>query len=261
VELGAPSPEEVAARLSRAWKDGSPMQIGFARDVAALRNSAAFRQALSWETLPSGARVAAISITSPEAAALRIPIAVDSLPAGTILRFYGAADEPVFEFTGAEVLETIQRNLASGDRSPEARTFYSPGVEGSTVTMEIDVPAAVADDAIRLAIGAISHLVTSARLGFVMPKALGDADTCEVNVMCHSEWTVESNAVARMIFTEHAKSYLCTGTLLANLQPASTTPYFLTANHCISTQTVASTLQTRWFYRHPTCSAGAEPAG
>jgi len=261
VELGAPSLEEVAARLSRARKDGSPLQIGFARDVAALRDSAAFRRALSWETLPSGARVAALSITSPEAAALRIPVAVDSLPAGAILRFYGAADDPVFEVPGAQVLETIQRNLASGDRTPEARAFYSPVIEGATATLEVELPAAVADDTLRLAVGAISHLVTSARLGFVLPKAFGDADTCEVDVMCHAEWTVESNAVARMIFSEHGHSYYCTGTLLANLQPGSTTPYFLTANHCISTPTVASTLQTRWLYRHPTCAGGAEPAG
>lgn len=58
-----------------------------------------------------------------------------------------------------------------------------------------------------------------------------------------------------MLFTKDGGSYLCTGTLM-NERQASYTPYFLTANHCISTQTVASTMETRWFYRSPTCNSG-----
>jgi V8-like Glu-specific endopeptidase len=36
---------------------------------------------------------------------------------------------------------------------------------------------------------------------------------------------------------------------------ASNTPHFLTANHCISTQTVASSLETYWFWRSAACNS------
>ena len=55
-------------------------------------------------------------------------------------------------------------------------------------------------------------------------------------------------------------SYLCTGTLL-NDMASSGTPYFLSAQHCISQQTVASTLQTYWFYRSTSCNSSVLNAG
>src|SRR5256885_8407232 len=57
-----------------------------------------------------------------------------------------------------------------------------------------------------------------------------------------------------MLYVKNGAGYLCTGTLL-NDKAASGTPYFITANHCISSQTVASTLETSWFYRTPSCNS------
>ena len=57
-----------------------------------------------------------------------------------------------------------------------------------------------------------------------------------------------------MVFTKDGSTYACTGTLLNDLA-SSGTPYFLSANHCISTQAAASSLQTDWFYRSPTCNS------
>jgi lysyl endopeptidase len=47
---------------------------------------------------------------------------------------------------------------------------------------------------------------------------------------------------------------VCTGTLL-NDRMSTGTPYFLSANHCISNQTVASTLYTLWFYKSASCNS------
>jgi hypothetical protein len=60
-----------------------------------------------------------------------------------------------------------------------------------------------------------------------------------------------------MIFTSGQGSYLCTGTLLADQDSSTSVPYFLTANHCISAQTEASSLQTYWFYRASSCNSGS----
>src|SRR5690606_3174823 len=62
----------------------------------------------------------------------------------------------------------------------------------------------------------------------------------------------KSRATAKMIFIEYGDSYLCSGTLLNN-RKADRTPYLLSANHCISSQSVASTLVTQWFYRANSC--------
>ena len=64
----------------------------------------------------------------------------------------------------------------------------------------------------------------------------------------------------RMIFVRDAKTYLCSGTLLNDIQ-SSGTPYLLSANHCISTQVEASSIITDWFYRSATCNSGSVGAG
>ena len=64
-----------------------------------------------------------------------------------------------------------------------------------------------------------------------------------------------AKAVARMTFTAGAATYLCTGTLL-NPTDGSFTAYFYSAYHCISTQQVANTLTTHWFYDRTACGTG-----
>ena len=63
-------------------------------------------------------------------------------------------------------------------------------------------------------------------------------------------------------FTAHASTItsegstgFCTGTLL-NPSDGSFTPYFLSAAHCISTQSAASSLSTYWFYEKTGCGTG-----
>ena len=72
-----------------------------------------------------------------------------------------------------------------------------------------------------------------------------------------STWGNESLATARMVFMSGGSSYVCTGTLMNDNDPSTYIPFFLTANHCIPTQTVASTLQTYWFYRASSCNSGS----
>ena len=50
-------------------------------------------------------------------------------------------------------------------------------------------------------------------------------------------------------------SIVCTGTLL-NDTAQDQTPYFLTANHCVPTQTVAQTVEVYWFYQTTSCNSG-----
>jgi lysyl endopeptidase len=56
-----------------------------------------------------------------------------------------------------------------------------------------------------------------------------------------------------LVYDKSDGTYICSGTLL-NDNINSATPYVLTANHCISDQTVASTLYTEFKYRSQTCN-------
>ena len=76
--------------------------------------------------------------------------------------------------------------------------------------------------------------------------------SCHLDPICFPTWTDESNATVRLIFT----GSLCSGQLTATTA-ADETPYVSTANHCISTQTVANSCQFNLFYRRNTCAASA----
>ena len=53
-----------------------------------------------------------------------------------------------------------------------------------------------------------------------------------------------------MLYASGSSYYICTGTLVADTG-GSMTPYFLTANHCISTSTEAASLETYWDFTAP----------
>ncbi len=237
-------------------KPGVPLQIGVSRDVPMLRNTGQTSALMSWTPVPGG-QIAAISITSPDALGLRLGLLVEKLPLTALLRFYAQGVEQVFEVSGQEIMDTIARNLAAGDTSDEARTYWSPVIDGQEITVEIELPTGVSPDEVVISIPRVSHLFSSSLDTSALQEQIGEAAGCNLDSMCYtSTWGNESLATARMIFTEDGLSYLCTGTLMNDRDPTTLIPYFLTANHCLSTQTVASTLQTYWFYRASSCNSG-----
>ena len=238
--------------------------MGFPRDVADLADGLANASRLHWTTLDSGARLAAFSITSPDAAALRVALRVKAIPAGTLVRFYAPDAGSVYEVTAEEIQETIGRNLHAGELSANALRYWSPVIEGSTAVVEIELPRGSTPAQLDLAAPQVSHLVTSPGRGFALPltKAGTQSASCNNDAVCYaSTWSTESDAVARMLFVDSGASYYCTGTLLADLDTTTTIPYFLSANHCIDTQAAASTLETFWFYRSAACNSTVTASG
>src|SRR2546430_8553679 len=75
---------------------------------------------------------------------------------------------------------------------------------------------------------------------------------CEVDASCYPNSL--NNAVGRILFNDNGV-FVCTGTLL-NDGAQDFTPYFLTANHCVSTQTIAQTVEVYWFYQTTDCNSG-----
>lgn len=236
---------------------GVPVQVGIAREVAATSSRAAMSRALKWRHGPSQDS-AAVSFTSQGAAGLRLGLVVRKLPADAVVRGYVQGADTAFEIPARDILEAIRRNRDAGDVSEAAQTYWTPLVDSEEVTLEIALPPGLPADALDVTVPRLSHLQVKA--SDLNTAKIGQAATCEVDVNCVADADNSSRATARMVFTVNGGSYLCTGTLL-NDSTSSSTPYFLSANHCIPTQTAASSLITYWFYRSTSCNSGILNAG
>ncbi|MCQ4167325.1 trypsin-like serine peptidase [Tahibacter harae] len=248
--LTAPDPAELGLLAERRRvqdKHGQPLEVAYSRDTGA---GSLDLSALAWETLPGGARGARFAVESSTAVALRAALEIDVLHSrgdkgdlsALTLRFRGK-DGQTFETAGKD-LTTAEAN-------------WSPIVQGDVLEVEMVLAAGANPAAYSLRVPQLSHFdVNPAASDQAVGRAVGDSDYCERDIVCRTSpptnFRSTANAVARMVFTKGGSSYLCTGTLLNN----SNSPrkhLFWTANHCISTQSVASTLQTYWFYEVTTC--------
>ena len=242
---------------------GTPRLVGQARDVQATKSAAAMQSLWQWKNTAVGGKVAAISFNAEGAYGLRLGVLVKQLPGSATVRVYTqSAPDKVFQISGQAILQLIERNQAAGDQSDAARTWWTPDTGEGEATLEVELPPGVAASALDIAVPQLSHIFENLSLPTaqeyqeqVEAAKINESDPCNLDANCYSENAQERNAVARMLFTKDGGSYLCTGTLMNDTQN-SFKPYFLTANHCISTQTVASSLETRWFYRSPSCNSG-----
>lgn len=241
-------------------------QVGAQRSSASTNSTWALQQHMQWQPTASGGMATALTFRSPFAYGLRLGIEVDQLPASAILRIY-TPEQPNDQFVtaGQRILQILQANHDAGDDSAEARTWWTPESSGDTVTLEIELPPGTSTADLRIAIPHVLHVYTDMHLPLAtedtpLTASSNASGTCNVDATCQPHATRApdglqlADAVARMSFVKDGGGFVCTGTLL-NDQASSGTPYFITANHCIDSQTVASTLQTHWFYRSSACNA------
>ena len=260
IALGAPVTSQAAtANPAASSGDGRPFMIGFGRDVAQTGTASATKQVLKWQATAAGGQVAAINFNSSGAKGLRVGLLVTQLPASATLRFYAKGAATAYEVKGAEVLRVLATNLAAGDKSDAGRTYWSPVLDGTDATLEIELPAGVGVDAVDVSVPTVSHLFMSLKEGSeVAPQAAysdGNAGlSCHVDVSCTTPLPAASNAVVWMAFSVGSGTGMCSGTLLNN-SANNGIPYVLTASHCISDQIRASSLYTESRYRSSSCNA------
>ena len=268
IDLGTVNPEKSLQLRKDQTKRGAgkAMQVGFPREVARARDSQSTAQLLQWSATPSGGQIAALAFKSGSAEGMRIGVVVQTLAPQAIVRFYPSGGSKAVEVAGKDINEALALNLASGDTSEEGRTYWGPFLKGETGVFEIELPAGISTASTLIAIPRISHFFLDP-LGkesltgglqkddVITGGAAKAAASCNLDVSCNTPLSTASKAVASMDIVKNAASYVCTGTLL-NDADSTGTPYFLTADHCIATQTVASTLDTYWFYRSSACNNG-----
>jgi len=244
---GPPAPS--AKKLKR--------KIGTVRAITELADPRGLSQVMAWHGTWNDGHTAVLVISSPGAKALRLGIIAGELPRAARFIFFAPKDsfDPVSGtlVTGEQINRLLQYNREADPDHPDSGTYWSPVIEGDRIGIEIYLPPGIDPETVNIAIPFLSHMDVSP---FVSTDPLpvdtvltimsyGDSSACQNDAACYSAWLVERNAVAKIVFTESGETNQCTGTLLNTTDEAADTPYFITANHCIGSQTVASTKEIR----------------
>ncbi|WGZ95187.1 MAG: hypothetical protein QJT81_04115 [Candidatus Thiothrix putei] len=203
----------------------------------------------TWQWLAvEGGQVAHLGWRSPDAKRIRGQFVLGNLPAGVELRFYAPHDpQQVYAYTH----DTLKPQIIQ--QAGEA-TFWSPSLAGDTLRVEVFVPEGIAPDALALRVVKLSHSVLDPLTGAVQRGTLEDnAVACFVDMACATpEWQLRGSSTALFLVVNEDIEYFCTGELLNNTR-ADGKPYFLTANHCVDSAAVATTLNSFWFYENSSC--------
>ena len=246
-----PAADAASTRSEAEARDHRPLQIGFPRaipddylgDLSPL---------IDWTALDDGSIAGAVSVTSPGAQALRAAIRAE-LGSGGEIRFFdeNAADGNTGQVSASQDFPVVTREDFYDDGEPEI--LWSPTVEGDTIGIEITLPSREALSEFSLSIEQVSHIyVPMESLGYV-PKELECPNHIDVQCSVGRFARNVDRAVARINYVMDGGSYVCSGTLLNDSEADTFIPYFITANHCVSTGTVARTVEAEWFWQRASC--------
>ncbi len=213
--------------VSEGWDN--PPRVGVNRELP-------LQMPGNWALTADGGHLWTLAITSPSAKQLRLHFDAFSLPAGAEL----------YAFSPKYPDQVVGPYLDSGPHGTGA--FWTGTIQGETAYIEYYVPAGLAAE-VPFDIDELAHMYRVLSL----PNDLRAPLDCMGDVACYSAWEDVSYSVAKITFEDDGGGwYNCSGTLLA-AQNNDQTPYFLTAAHCIDTNSEAQTMEAEWFYQNATC--------
>ncbi len=233
--------------LAEPYLSGTPMRIGVVKTISPnveVVSGKGFQRGVIQETNDDGF-VWAMTVTSPDAKAIRVHFTNFSLPPHAKMYFYspnGAADGP---YVG------VGRN-GDGD-------FWTRSIASDTGVIQLRCPNADRAN-VSFVLSELGHIHDRP----ATPEAGGNADRdtwpCADNVPCLIDANCVSgtpadpakDAVAKMEWIIMPYIYTCTGGLLTDTDPNTQIPYFLTANHCFDSD--ISNLETFFFYTTDSCN-------
>ncbi len=196
----------------------------------------------TWERLDSGNWVWRTRVFSRDAHSLSVGFTTFELPEGARVFLHGPGEERVRGSYTAE-------DATNGQH-------WTPHVRGAEIVVELVVPDD-AREAVNLTVGRVVHAYrplhpsrAASDASDIQPKS----GSCNVDVACDpaDPWRDQVQSVASYSFTSGSFGFVCSGALVNNTAQ-DLTPYFLTAEHCISTSEEASSMVFYWNFESPTC--------
>jgi lysyl endopeptidase len=237
-------PDLAQIKLEDSKKIGGAYRYGVKVPVDMARLDATSTAGGTWTSMKDGRLGWSRTIASPGALSLDFHFAQLQLPTGAELHIVGEG-------------KGNKRVIRAEDLAGNGK-YHSPYVIGESATLEVIV-AAEARDKVALELSEVTHGYRGLFEGVGGEKS----GSCNVDVVCSAGagWDDQIDSVGHYTFSQGSSSYVCTGTLMGNTAN-NATPYFLTANHCVSTQTVASTIVVYWNYQSATCrTPGSSSSG
>ncbi|HEX2253031.1 MAG TPA: serine protease [Thermoanaerobaculia bacterium] len=180
------------------------------------------------------------SAVSEGAAGVRVHFTDFSLPAGSALYVYNQDGDVHGPYTGAGPNGT-------GD-------FWTHTISGGMAYLQVTGNAPEGS----FTIADVGHVAQG-------PVAAPQAGTlCSFNAECVESAACTSSSavadaeggVAHIQFVSGPWIYICSGGLLADTDTATSVPLFLTANHCISSSSEASSMEAFFFFEATGCGGG-----
>ena len=242
---------ELAAMAAKNRNPRGPHQVGFARQLPEaltfgldpVRMSSQIGQRVGGGFLSrdqSGAWIWGTSVEVEGAKALRLEIEAANLPAGARLWVYPAGGEAV----------------AFGPPRSLSTSFFSPVIEGDRIHLELRLPDGGLAAGQGFTIRRVHELVESRGVRTFATQA----DACIENGECYDsgDFTeIESarDGVTQFFFSSAGGTYVCSGGLLDDNAPSTLQPWILTANHCVSTQAEAESMDMVFHYRYDSCGS------
>ena len=242
------SSQEIA--ITEEPPDGSgPFRVGFHRETPSSQ-----RQILSsdlvWHVTPNS-RVAYIEIESPGAKSIRARLDW-TVPKNSEVHYYGRNHK------GEQgILHTVVPEVSPRDNDPDR---WTPIANGERLGIELKIPLGADPRSVRIELVRVSH-------GYIDTS---DPDSFVLNTICSNHVRIacaidsgsltqsDADSTVRLRYEKEGSRYGCSGVLVETTDRSHTgPPYILTAAHCISTDTVASTVDVTWFYQRKDCVGAA----
>jgi V8-like Glu-specific endopeptidase len=242
--ISAPAPATGRLLVGEALPVNMPIDLGGARHLAtrtSVRDFGALQGSRDGGFVWSGV------VNAPGASAVRLTFSGFDLPEGAALYIYGDNGQAAGPYTD---------NGPMGTGVLHANTIF-----GDTVNVQLvqdGRPARLPRELVLESVGVMGPHFLKAIIpaeGEAPRNALATKAFCSYNENCvegagcgtSSAVADARQAVATILFQAQGGFFICTGGLVADTS-GSLTPYFLTANHCISSSNVASTVETYFDY-------------
>jgi V8-like Glu-specific endopeptidase len=145
--------------------------------------------------------------------------------------------------------------------------FWSNTIAGESLTVHLDAPEGVAPSFTIAGVGYLTERFATANTLAPVTNA-ANTKPCSFNANCtedvacvneNAAVTAAKNAVAHILFASGGFLYICSGGLVADSDLLTNVPYFITANHCISRASEASSMETFFFYAASSCQSCPDP--
>jgi len=233
---------------ARALTGDKTLRVATARDVAVRVASG------RWDPIPGKGWLWRIDLVSTRASAVRVHVTGANLAEGAQLLVYTPE-------TTAQIFGPFTGRGPAADGE-----FWSPPIVGERLRVEYFVPGDVTGKAPNETPFGIDQLLHYYRdptsdSGARSPGENAPLEgNCHNDVTCFPAWASLTHAVARIDYVSGGNGFQCTGQLMNDLN-GDLTPYFLTANHCISAASEANSAVLYWDYQTSVCNGAVPPLG